>query len=99
MLSAQAALDQAKINLGYTEIRAPIDGRIGMAAVSVGNFVSPTSGTLATIVSQDPIHVLFPVSTRQIFDDKQTWLNVLTPSQTPSPASSYRTANTIRMAA
>lgn len=71
VLAAQAALDQAKINLAYTEIRALIDGRIGMAAVSVGNFVGPASGPLATIVSQDPIHVLFPVSTRQIFDYKQ----------------------------
>ena len=71
VLAAQAALDQANINLGYTEIRAPIDGRIGMILVSVGNFVGPTSGTLATIVTQDPIYVLFPVSTRQMLDYKQ----------------------------
>jgi membrane fusion protein, multidrug efflux system len=71
VLAAQAALDQAKINLGYTEIRAPINGRIGMILVSVGNFVGPTSGTLATIVTQDPIYVLFPVSTRQMLDYKQ----------------------------
>ena len=71
VLAAQAALDQAKINLGYTEIRAPIDGRIGMILVSLGNFVGPTSGTLATIVTQDPIYVLFPVSTRQMLDYKQ----------------------------
>ena len=71
VLAAQAALDQANINLGYTEIRAPINGRIGMILVSVGNFVGPTSGTLATIVTQDPIYVLFPVSTRQMLDYKQ----------------------------
>ena len=71
VLAAQAALDQANINLGYTEIRAPIDGRIGMILVSVGNFVGATSGTLATIVTQDPIYVLFPVSTRQMLDYKQ----------------------------
>jgi membrane fusion protein (multidrug efflux system) len=69
--AAQASLDQAKINLGYTEIRAPIDGRIGMILVSVGNYVGPTAGTLATIVSQDPIHVFFPVSTAQFLDYKQ----------------------------
>src|SRR5580698_1874629 len=68
VLAAQASLDQAKINLGYTEIRAPIDGRIGRNLVSVGNVVSPTSGTLATIVSQDPIYVFFPVSTQQVLD-------------------------------
>jgi membrane fusion protein (multidrug efflux system) len=71
VLAAQAALDQAKIDLGHTEIRAPIDGRIGMIQVSVGNYVGPNSGTLATIVSQDPIYVLFPISTRQFVDYKQ----------------------------
>ena len=56
---AQAQLQTAQINLGYTEIRAPIDGRISSTAVTEGNVASPTSGTLATIVSQDPIYVLF----------------------------------------
>jgi membrane fusion protein, multidrug efflux system len=69
--AAQAALRQAQINLGYTEIRAPIDGRIGMALITLGNFVSPTSGTLATIVSQDPMYVLFPVSAQVVLDYKQ----------------------------
>jgi membrane fusion protein (multidrug efflux system) len=63
---AQAALEQAKINLGYTEITAPLAGRIGRAAFSVGNLVGPESGPLATIVSQDPIYVTFPVSQRQL---------------------------------
>ena len=62
--SAKAQLDTAQINLGYTEIRAPIDGRISATEVTEGNVVSVTSGTLATLVSQDPMYVLFPVSTR-----------------------------------
>ena len=41
VLQAQALLEQAKINLGYTEIRSPIDGRIGLANYTVGNLVSP----------------------------------------------------------
>jgi membrane fusion protein (multidrug efflux system) len=61
---AQAELQQAQINLGYTEIHAPIAGRISRADFSVGNFVGPDSGVLATIVSQDPIYVTFPVSQR-----------------------------------
>ena len=61
---AQAQLKTAQINLGYTEIRAPIDGKITSTAVTEGNVVSPTSGTLATIVSQDPMYVLFPISLR-----------------------------------
>jgi membrane fusion protein (multidrug efflux system) len=62
VLQAQALLEQARINLGYTEIRSPIDGRIGLANFTVGNLVSPSSGTLATIVSQDPIYVTFQAS-------------------------------------
>jgi membrane fusion protein, multidrug efflux system len=65
---AQAALEQAKIDLGYTEIRAPLAGRIGRAAFSVGNLVAPDSGVLATIVSQDPTYVTFPVSQRQLME-------------------------------
>jgi membrane fusion protein, multidrug efflux system len=68
---AQAAVEQANINLAFTEIKAPIDGRIGMANVTVGNFVNQTTGTLATIVSQDPIYVLFPAATQQVLDYRQ----------------------------
>ncbi|HEX4185396.1 MAG TPA: efflux RND transporter periplasmic adaptor subunit [Stellaceae bacterium] len=63
--AAQAQLQIAEINLGYTEIRAPIDGKISATEVTEGNVVSPTSGTLANLVSQDPMYVLFPVSTRE----------------------------------
>jgi membrane fusion protein, multidrug efflux system len=66
VLQAQALLEQAKINLAYTEIRSPIDGRIGLANFTVGNLVSPSSGILATIVSQDPIYATFPVSEADI---------------------------------
>ena len=62
VMQAQALLEQAKINLAYTEIRSPIDGRIGVANFTLGNLVSPSSGTLATIVSQDPIYVTFQAS-------------------------------------
>jgi membrane fusion protein, multidrug efflux system len=66
ILEAQAALKQAQLNLGYTEIRAPIAGRISRADFSSGNLVGPDSGALATIVSQDPIYVTFPVSQREL---------------------------------
>ncbi|WP_431310743.1 efflux RND transporter periplasmic adaptor subunit [Labrys miyagiensis] len=65
-ISAGANLDTAKINLGYTDITAPISGRIGMTAVSKGNLVGPDSGELTSIVSQDPMYVTFPVSQRDI---------------------------------
>jgi membrane fusion protein, multidrug efflux system len=62
----QANLTTAELSLGYTEIRAPIAGRIGRSNFAVGNFVGPQSGTLATIVSQDPMYVTFPVTQRQL---------------------------------
>jgi membrane fusion protein, multidrug efflux system len=70
IMQAEALLEQAQINLGYTEIRSPIDGRIGLARFTVGNLVGPTSGPLATIVSQDPIYVTFPVSEHDIIEYK-----------------------------
>jgi len=66
VLQTRAALTQAEVNLGYTDIRSPIDGRVGRTAYTLGNLVNPASGVLATIVSQDPIYVLFPVSVRDL---------------------------------
>src|SRR4029450_11631805 len=57
---------QAPVHPDYPDIRAPIDGRIGRTAFTVGNLVNPASGVLATIVSQDPIYVLFPISVRDL---------------------------------
>ena len=68
VLAAKAELEIAQLNLSYTEISAPIDGRIGFTNYTIGNLVGPDSGTLATIVSEDPIYVTFPVSTRVILD-------------------------------
>jgi membrane fusion protein (multidrug efflux system) len=64
LLGAQASLRASQINLGYTEITSPIDGKIGRTTYSVGNTVSPSVNPLATIVSQDPMRVAFPVSLR-----------------------------------
>ncbi|HYG89456.1 MAG TPA: efflux RND transporter periplasmic adaptor subunit [Azospirillum sp.] len=66
-----AAVQQADINLGYTEIRSPITGRISRAHYTKGSLVGPDAGPLATVVSQDPIYVTFPVSQRAILDFKR----------------------------
>ncbi len=68
LLNAQAQLRTAQINLDYTEIKSPIDGKIGRTAVTAGNVVSPSTGVLTTIVSQDPMYVLFPISVRAAID-------------------------------
>ena len=66
--AAVAQLQQAQINLAYTEIRAPIDGKITTTTVTEGNVVSQTSGTLATVVSQDPMYVIFPIASRSALE-------------------------------
>lgn len=64
VIEAEAALQTAAINLSYTLITAPIAGKIGRTAITKGNLVTPQTGTLTTIVSQDPVYVTFPVSQR-----------------------------------
>jgi membrane fusion protein (multidrug efflux system) len=66
--SAQAQLRASEINLAYTEIHAPVAGKITRTNITIGNVVGPTSGTLATIVSQDPMYALFPVAVRTGID-------------------------------
>ena len=56
------------LDLSYTEIKAPLAGRVGRAKYSVGDFVGPESGPLATIVAQDPVYVTFPVTQRQLLE-------------------------------
>ena len=65
---AEAKLRDAQIQLSYTEIKSPISGRIGRAAVSPGNLVGPDSGVLATVVSEDPMQVLFSVTQREMLE-------------------------------
>ncbi len=68
LLAAQANLQTSQINLGYTDIISPIAGKIGRTSVTIGNVVGPSSGTLATIVSQDPMYVYFPVAVRTVLE-------------------------------
>jgi membrane fusion protein, multidrug efflux system len=65
---AEAQLSESEINLSYTEIHAPIDGKISSTAVTEGNIVSPTTGVLATIFSQDPMYVTFSIAQRTAVD-------------------------------
>jgi len=57
----EAELSNAKLNLGYTRITAPMDGRVGRTAYSVGNLVGPDSNSLVSLVAQDPMYVSFPL--------------------------------------
>jgi membrane fusion protein (multidrug efflux system) len=68
---AEAQLRDAQINLSYTEITSPIKGRIGRAAASPGNLVSPDSGVLATVVADQPMRVLFSVTQRELLEARR----------------------------
>jgi membrane fusion protein (multidrug efflux system) len=59
VMRSEAAVKQADIDVGYTRIYSPIDGRIGRALITKGNLVSPSSGPLATVIQVDPIRVVF----------------------------------------
>ena len=66
LLLNQANLQTAKINLGYCDIASPVTGKVGKTNITKGNVVSPQSGVLTIIVSQDPMYVEFPISEREL---------------------------------
>lgn len=70
--AAKAAIQQAQLDLSYTKIHAPFDGRIGRVAISVGDVVGPTNPPLVNIVSEAPIYVNFSLNEKQFTTVLQT---------------------------
>lgn len=68
LAAADAALATAKLNLGFTEVRAPIDGRVSNVHITPGNLVG-SSDVLTSVVSVNPVYVYFDV-------DEHTWLKL-----------------------
>ncbi len=64
--TAQAAVDAAKLNLDFTKISAPIDGRVSREQVTVGNLVSSDTTVLTNIVSVDPVYAYADVDERTV---------------------------------
>ncbi len=71
VLQAKAALNLAKLDLSYTNVKAPFTGKIGLSDYSVGEYL-PANSTLATIVSYDPMYVMFSVSEREFLKMQST---------------------------
>jgi len=65
--AAEAALAMAKLNLGFTEVRSPIAGRVGRAMLTAGNLAQADQSVLTSVVSQNPVYVYFQ-------PDEQTYL-------------------------
>ncbi len=64
LASAKASYNDAQRNLGYTNVKSPVDGKVGIINVTVGNYVSPSTGALTTINSTNPIYVTFPLDSK-----------------------------------
>ena len=63
--AAKAVVEDAKLNLGWARITAPIDGVVGIANAQTGDLVGPDSGELTAMSTLDPIRVYFPVSEQE----------------------------------
>jgi membrane fusion protein, multidrug efflux system len=90
--AAQSAVDVAKLDLEFTEVRAPISGRAGRALVTPGNLVStqPNATLLTTIVSMDPVYVYFE-------GDERSYLRYNAMSRNGTRASSGDVRNPVRV--
>ena len=76
--SAQAAVEQAQLNLGFTSILSPIEGIAGIARAQIGDLVGPASGELTTVSTLDPIKAYYSVTEQayinftRLFSDEST---------------------------
>lgn len=92
--AAQAAVDATALNVEFTEVRAPIDGRIGETLIDEGNLISGgTAGStlLTTLVRTDPVHVYFTA-------DERSYLRYLRLAREGIRPSSRDTANPVMLA-
>ena len=80
--AAEATLETAKLNLGYTEVRAPVAGRVGKLEITVGNLIAAGPGTpvLTTLVSVNPIYASFNADEQVVTRALQTLADQSTPS-------------------
>ena len=64
-------MNKANLNLSYTNITSPMDGRIGKSIISVGNYVTPSTGVIAQIYTTNPMRVIFPLKSSDFIELKK----------------------------
>ncbi len=90
LLQADGVLKRAELDVSFTRVTAPIDGRVGRHLVSVGNLVQGADGgstLLTSIVSMDPIHIYFDMDEATYLKNNRLWHEGRRPSSrdTPNP--------------
>ncbi len=85
--AAEAAVATAQLNLGFTEVRSPIAGRVSRAMLTVGNLAQADQSVLTSVVSQDPVYVYFQ-------PDEQTFLRY---AELVRKGERARSANAVRV--
>lgn len=83
VVASRSGMEVYQLNLDFTKIVSPIDGRVGRYQVTVGNLVTENTTTLTTVVSQDPMYVYFNVDEPTMRDT----LRKLMAGELPTPAS------------
>lgn len=83
VLQAQATLRAAELDLSYTDVKSPIDGRIGRAKYTVGSLVNTNSDPLARVTSLDPIYVSVAISEKNLIDSRRQGIDVENPPVAP----------------
>jgi len=82
VLQAKAALEAAELDLSYTEISSPINGKISRLLITEGNLVG-NNQTLATVTNMDPIYVTMSVSEKNMLDARRQGINLKNPPVQP----------------
>ncbi len=85
--SAQAALQQAQLNLDFTTIRSPVDGIAGLAQAQIGDLLSPSSGPLTTVTQSEPMRANFSVSQQLMIQLQQ---RAVAEGQAPRTEGNYK---------
>ena len=81
---ARAALKRAELDLSYSRVVSPIDGKIGRSNYSVGSLVGPGKGALATIAKIDPVHVTIAVTEKDLIQARREGIDLDNPGVAPS---------------